>query len=360
MLEVPLQDGIYCFPLQEIVNQRFILKSMDAYVQLPDAITQWRKENKRTTYDKYQRYIDQRLGVLEEQLNPRQIESSDLKLKTSLGQAAITLSAESPLEKAPAMRSTAKSFYHNNLNEPSHPRNIGKTCFYGSGNGDENNPVEVKSGKLVDFLNSMNRTEGFGSFCKTMNHLKMPHNGFYEKKKKRHRQSFKDQNGDDKVNLFFSSKSMHALPWSIPDHDILFTTNENGCLKELSIKDQTLHKDWGQIHEDRIMAMKITPDGTYLITADEKGNLKQWSIQTKRLVWDYGQVHNGWIGSLVVVPNGLYLFTAGEHGILKQWSIKHMKLWKDYGVAHKKSIFALAVTPDGDSLFAASGDSHGY
>jgi WD40 repeat protein len=77
--------------------------------------------------------------------------------------------------------------------------------------------------------------------------------------------------------------------------DKLWTANSKGLLKEWSISEQRVYKDWGQIHNGRIVEIRVTPDGGTMLTADETGVLKQWSVVTKRLVWDYGKVHSGFI-----------------------------------------------------------------
>lgn len=56
-IEIPLKNGSYCFPLTEFSSQKFLLRSIDAYLQLKDAIIQWIKENKTTTYEDYNNFI---------------------------------------------------------------------------------------------------------------------------------------------------------------------------------------------------------------------------------------------------------------------------------------------------------------
>lgn len=56
-IEIPLKDGSFCFPLAEFSNNKFLLTSIDAYLQLQEAIAIWIKENQKTTYDEYQEVI---------------------------------------------------------------------------------------------------------------------------------------------------------------------------------------------------------------------------------------------------------------------------------------------------------------
>ena len=80
--------------------------------------------------------------------------------------------------------------------------------------------------------------------------------------------------------------------------------------------------------------MNITPNGKWLFTGSFDGHIKQWSVDNNLLLKDYGKVHNGWIYCSAITPDGLYLFTGGDNRHLKQWSINHQTLWKDYGCIH--------------------------
>ena len=56
-IEIPVKEGSFCFPLAEFSKNKFLLTSIDVYLQLQEAITIWINENQKTTYDEYQALI---------------------------------------------------------------------------------------------------------------------------------------------------------------------------------------------------------------------------------------------------------------------------------------------------------------
>lgn len=56
-IEIPLKDGSFCFPITEFSKKKYILTSLDAYLQLKEAIDCWIKENQSTTYEDYNNLI---------------------------------------------------------------------------------------------------------------------------------------------------------------------------------------------------------------------------------------------------------------------------------------------------------------
>jgi WD40 repeat protein len=60
-------------------------------------------------------------------------------------------------------------------------------------------------------------------------------------------------------------------------------------------------------------------------------------------VMDYGEIHNDPIMSMVLTPDSKFLYTACMDGELKQWEIIKKKLWKNFGEIEKKSIKCMAI-----------------
>ena len=87
----------------------------------------------------------------------------------------------------------------------------------------------------------------------------------------------------------------------------------------------------------------MSPNNNWLFTSDDDGNLKQWSIKKQILEKDYGRVQNGGIRSMVVTFDNEFLFTGDFDGNLKQWSIKEKKLFKDYGRIRYRTITRMAL-----------------
>jgi WD40 repeat protein len=71
--------------------------------------------------------------------------------------------------------------------------------------------------------------------------------------------------------------------------------------------------------------------------------LVQWSIRDMQTVMDYGEIHNDSIMSMALTPDSKFLYTACNDGQLKQWEITKKRLWRDFGEIEKKSIKCMAV-----------------
>ena len=91
--------------------------------------------------------------------------------------------------------------------------------------------------------------------------------------------------------------------------------------------------------------MAATSDNQYLFTSDGDGHLKQWSINQKKLHKDYGKIHQAYIISIVITNDNHYLFTSDLEGNLKQWDIKAEKLHKDHEKIHSDSIRSMVLSP---------------
>ena len=64
---------------------------------------------------------------------------------------------------------------------------------------------------------------------------------------------------------------------------------------------------------------------TFMFSSDEEGNLKQWDMSNFRLYKNWGQIQRNGISSIAVTQDGQYLFTSGSKGVLNQWSTINSK-----------------------------------
>jgi hypothetical protein len=81
-------------------------------------------------------------------------------------------------------------------------------------------------------------------------------------------------------------------------------------------------KDYGKIHE-YINSIAITSDDKYLFTGDRipNGHVKQFSVRQSKMVKDYGALFEDGVASIITTPVNKYLFAASSGGHLKQISL---------------------------------------
>ena len=130
----------------------------------------------------------------------------------------------------------------------------------------------------------------------------------------------------------------------------LFTSDDNGFVKQFSISEHTLKHDWGHLHNGWITNIQSTND--YLFTKDVTGNLKQWSLKTRKLIRDwYWDVNHDRASAFCLSNNGLELFMCNYEGYLKQFSLEDQKIINDFGKIHNGEIHSLKTTSDDKFLF---------
>jgi len=72
-----------------------------------------------------------------------------------------------------------------------------------------------------------------------------------------------------------------------PNDSSIYIYDCNCCLKEIRLADGAKIKDYGKVHEKSanwFQRMLVTRDGQYLFTSSDDGNLKQFSVRGKTLV----------------------------------------------------------------------------
>ena len=110
----------------------------------------------------------------------------------------------------------------------------------------------------------------------------------------------------------------------------LFVCDVRGNQKELNIREKKLTYDHGEIDENGISTMCITPDRLKLFIGCISGDLYEFSIEKQRIVKKYEKIHER-INSLKITNDGKYFFTYDyENGCLKQSDLKEQKCIKTY------------------------------
>jgi WD40 repeat protein len=146
-----------------------------------------------------------------------------------------------------------------------------------------------------------------------------------------------------------------------PDNKSLFAANEYGHLKQFSIKNGSLTKDYGVVHSDSLSSLTITADGRYLFTSSISGEFKKWDIGRQTLIKDFGKIYpkeNDWIFAITSTPDSKNVFVSSSNwtsGVMSQWSVNSEKMVKDYGTVFGTHSFrSLVVSRDGGSVFGGS------
>jgi hypothetical protein len=100
-------------------------------------------------------------------------------------------------------------------------------------------------------------------------------------------------------------------------------------LKQWSVSQGEVTKDYGQIMAGDIPPMVQTSDKKYLFVSDISGYLKQIDVKKQKVVRDYGNIHDD-IVSITITSDDKYLFTCGGYwgGRVQQFSVRSGKMIK--------------------------------
>ena len=133
------------------------------------------------------------------------------------------------------------------------------------------------------------------------------------------------------INLITKIKNKRKVIENEKNQKYLFTTDEDGVLKQWDIEEKKLIKEYGEIHSSQINSQSAKIDGQYFITSDVDGFLKQWDIEQQNLIKDYGEINSSQIKSQSAKNDAQYIITSDVDGYLKQLDIEQQNLIKDYG-----------------------------
>ena len=113
----------------------------------------------------------------------------------------------------------------------------------------------------------------------------------------------------------------------------MFTSDKYGYVKQYSVRDCVLIKNYDKVHERFIYAMSCTCDSKWLLISGNRGNLVQFDIRNQLVYKDYGRIHeeDSDICCLVVGPNSNYFWTSDDCGRLKEWNVSTHELLRDFG-----------------------------
>ena len=139
----------------------------------------------------------------------------------------------------------------------------------------------------------------------------------------------------------------------------------DGSLNQICVESQTVTKDYGKIHVDRIMRLQVTRDNKYLITGNEGGEAKIIEIESQKIVKDFDQIGSeidpeiGYknVGTTQLARGDQSLFVYDDSCKLKLMDLTDGTTIKDFGRAHDSWVGpgqSIIATGDGQHVFTIS------
>jgi WD40 repeat protein len=117
----------------------------------------------------------------------------------------------------------------------------------------------------------------------------------------------------------------------------LITASFDLHVKIISVENKQVFKEFGQVCDSYITAMKITADGEKLFVGDHSGSLQLISSRNGELIKHFEQAHGfgqafGFgITGIVITPDQNFFFTSSFDVVLKQWNYEDNTLARNYG-----------------------------
>jgi len=138
-----------------------------------------------------------------------------------------------------------------------------------------------------------------------------------------------------------------------------------GMVRQYSLSTGKLVHDYGKVFKAEISPMKTsciwtikcTPDNKSFFVSNEFGHLKQFSLEDFSLLKDYGKIHSDSLSQLLVTADGKWLYTTSISGEMKKWDVAKQSLKKDFGAIYPAGtnwIFAITSTADSKNVFISS------
>lgn len=149
---------------------------------------------------------------------------------------------------------------------------------------------------------------------------------------------------------------------STKDGKYFFIGDRSGNVSQFSIKTRKLiktfiaeeHSESYMLKESGVTDLCCTADSQFLFIADEKGYLKQVSIKERVIVKNYGRLtnsHRTYISALSISPNSKYLQTGDIDGYVKQFNVGKMTKDGDYTKIHDREVVSICIKKNSDLCF---------
>jgi hypothetical protein len=139
------------------------------------------------------------------------------------------------------------------------------------------------------------------------------------------------------------------------DNEWLFVTSMRGHLKQISLASQEVVHDYGKIQYDVIKCLESTRDSKWLITASYGvGEANKILIEHRIDDKDFSESPFPGIGAMKITPDGKKLLLGNLYGFLQLISLTDGKLLKDFGRVYDDAITGIVITLDHKFFFTSS------
>ena len=166
----------------------------------------------------------------------------------------------------------------------------------------------------------------------------------------------RDQNLEHDFGEIHQGRILKIVP--LNNGKQFFTTDDESHLKQWNTRNKECVKNYGKIHAQWIKTMTISPNDKWLFTTamyhqqqNSGSNMKQISIEDCQMMKDYGEIMTGKIYSAAICHDSRSLFLSDSKGHIKQLVIGQEVI--DYGKVHQAGIFSIATTPDSRFLYTS-------
>jgi hypothetical protein len=153
------------------------------------------------------------------------------------------------------------------------------------------------------------------------------------------------------------------------DSEYVFVGFFDGSLNQICVEKQTVTKNYGMIHSDRIMRLQVARDNSFLITGNESGEAKIIEIESQKIVKDFDRIgseidpnnfnfNEGFnVGTTQLARGDESLFVYEDNCNLKLMELTDGTTIKDFGRAHDSNVEpgeSIIATGDGKHVFTYS------
>lgn len=97
---------------------------------------------------------------------------------------------------------------------------------------------------------------------------------------------------------------------------------EQGYQKKICIKTGEVLDKTQVFENDGIFFIKITADSKFTFVATSTGSLKQLCFSTQKIQYDFGQLHENEISFMIISPDDQYLLTGDDLGVIIRFDMK--------------------------------------
>lgn len=163
-------------------------------------------------------------------------------------------------------------------------------------------------------------------------------------------QAFQTQKSRQDIKFLYSITETHnsiicciLISWDCFD---IYTSDGNGCIKQWGLYNMSQKADWGEINPCAIFSLALFRTNVRILVGSADGSLREYHTLQRKLIFDYGKVHNDRIMCIKINKRGRFFFTAGDDLKLMLFNSKEKKCVKVWNDAHDSPIHSMWWSDD--------------